>query len=274
LVALIALGKFGGGEISIGSDLDVILLHKGGSGPNPSKIVNTLGRNLREMLDHVYQVDFRLRPEGKNAPLATEFGYYKDYFTDRASLWERQSLVKARFVAGDADFGREVMDHVVSSAYGSPLPKEWKKEILSMRGRMVKERSKQDDGEDLKVGVGGLVDLEFLVQTVQLRYGSKFTWLIRSSTFEAVASLLGKKVLRQSDVRKIGKNLEYLRRLEACIRMNSETADFVLPAEKEKLQAVVAAMGNASLGAFRKGLLQTRKANRKLLSTTVRSIPK
>lgn len=273
-VALIALGKFGGGEISIGSDLDVILLHKGGSGANPSKIVNTLGRRLREMLDQVYQVDFRLRPEGKNAPLATEFEYYKDYFTGRASLWERQSLVKARFVAGNADFGREVMDHIVSTAYRSSLPKEWKKEILSMRGRMVKERSRQNDGEDLKVGVGGLVDLEFLVQTVQLRYGREFKWLIRSSTFEAVASLVGRNLLRQSDVKKIEKNLEYLRRLEACIRMNSETADFVLPAEKERLQAVVAAMGNASLGAFRKALLQTRKANRKLFTTTVRSIPK
>ena len=226
------------------------------------------------MLDQVYQVDFRLRPEGKNAPLATEFHYYKDYFAGRASLWERQSLVKARFVAGDADFGREVMDHVMLTAYGSPLPKEWKKEILSMRGRMVKERSRQNVDEDLKVGVGGLVDLEFLVQSVQLRYGSEFRWLIRSGTFEAVASLVGRNVLGQSDVRKIGRNLEFLRRLEACIRMNSETADFVLPAEKERLQAVVAAMGNASLGAFRKGLLQTRKANRKLLTTTVRSIPK
>jgi glutamate-ammonia-ligase adenylyltransferase len=273
-VALIALGKFGGGEISIGSDLDVILLHKGASGTNASKIVNTLGRRLREMLDQIYQVDFRLRPEGKNAPLASEFQYYKDYFAGRASLWERQSLLKARFVSGDADFGREVMDHVMSTAYGSPLPKEWKKEILSMRGRMVKERSRQNVGEDLKVGVGGLVDLEFLVQAVQLRYGGEFKWLICSSTFEAVASLLGKKVLRQSDVRKIGNNLEYMRRLEACIRMNSETADFVLPVDRERLQAVVAAMGSASPGAFRRGLQQTRKVNRRLFAATVRSIPK
>ena len=143
-----------------------------------------------------------------------------------------------------------------------------------MRGRMVKERSKQNEGEDLKVGVGGLVDLEFLVQTVQLRYGSKFKWLIRSSTFEAVASLVGRNVLKQGDVRKIEKNLGYLRRLEACIRMNSETADFVLPAEKDRLQAVVAAMGNTTPGAFRKALQQTRKLNRKLFATTLRSIPK
>lgn len=273
-LVLIALGKLGGREISIGSDLDVVLLYKDGPQSCGSKTVQRVGRRLREMLEQVYKVDFRLRPEGKSAPLATEFSYYKEYLRVRASFWERQSLVKARLIAGDGDFMREAMEHVAYVTYHSPLPRHWTREILAMRQRMVRERSKRGADVDLKVGIGGLADLEFLVQALQLRFGAGSAELVQMNTFEAVSALKGRRVLKNREVTKIGKNLEFLRRLEACVRINSETTDFVLPTEKDQLQAVVAAMGASSPKAFRRNLQQTKRENRRLFNTVLKTLLK
>jgi glutamate-ammonia-ligase adenylyltransferase len=273
-VALVALGKLGGGEISVGSDLDLILLYKEGPGGILAKTANALGRNLREKLEHVYEIDFRLRPEGKNSPLATEFEYYKQYFAQRASFWERQSLIKARFIAGDPVFGRQLMEHIAQTAYDLQLPKEWKKEIVSMRDRMAKERSKSPDGVDLKVGRGGLVDLEFLVQAVQLRFGHDFPQLRTANTSKAIEIMREQKLVSQSDAKRISANLENFRCLEAFIRMNSEVIDFALPSESDRFQAVVAAMGSSSPAALRHRIQEMRKTNRKLFNGIVKSLPR
>lgn len=273
-VALMALGKLGGGEISVGSDLDLILLYKEGSGGIVAKAANALGRNLRERLEHVYGIDFRLRPEGKNSPLATEIEYYKRYLAQRASFWERQSLIKARLIVGDPAFGLQLTAHIAQTAYDLPLPKEWKKEIVSMRDRMAKERSKSPDGVDLKVGIGGLVDLEFLVQTVQLRYGHDVQQLRNANTFEAIEAIRELKLVSRSNAKSIVGNLEYFRRLESFIRMNSEVTDFVLPSENDRLQAVVAAMGSSSPAALRLSIQEMRKTNRKLFNGIIKSLPR
>jgi glutamate-ammonia-ligase adenylyltransferase len=272
-VALVALGKLGGGEISIGSDLDLLLLYKEGSGGIPAKAANALGRILREKLERVYEIDFRLRPEGKNSPLATEIEYYKQYLAHRASFWERQSLIKARLIAGNPAFGRQLMEHIGQAAYDLPLPQGWKKEIVSMRDRMAKERSKSPDGVDLKVGVGGLVDLEFLVQTVQLRHGHDMPQLRNTNTFGAIEIIQTQNLASRVDAKRIAGNLEYFRRLEAFIRMNSEGTDFVLPSENDRLQAVVAAMGSSSPAALRLGIEEMRKTNRKLFNGIIKSLP-
>ncbi len=273
-VALVALGKLGGGEISVGSDLDLVLLYKEGSGGVRAKAANALGRNLRERLEHVYEVDFRLRPEGKNSPLATEFEFYKQYFARRASFWERQSLIKARVIAGDPAFGRQVMEFIEQTAYDLPLHKEWKMDIVCMRDRMAQERSKSLDGVDLKVGIGGLVDLEFLVQAVQLRHGHESPQLRNANTFEAIGAIREQELVSRSDAKTILGNLEYFRRLEAFVRLNSETTDFVLPSENDRFQAIAAAMGSSVPASLRLSIREMMKMNRKLFKGIIRSLPR
>jgi [glutamine synthetase] adenylyltransferase / [glutamine synthetase]-adenylyl-L-tyrosine phosphorylase len=273
-VALIGLGKLGGKELSVGSDLDLILLHKETSSEGTSKIVNALGRRFVEVLQGVYEVDLRLRPEGKNAPLVTGFEYYKKYLADRASLWERQSLLKARSVGGDPEFGREVMEHIHRFSYYSPLPRMWKREIIAMRQRIERERPRQRGGIDLKLGVGGLVDLEFAAQSIQLRLGSDKARLINTSSFEVIQALRGARIVKAADVTRIDRNLNYLRRLEAYVRMNSESTEFVLPEEDVRLQAVIAAMGGTSTKAFSRDIKRVRSENRSLFNTIIKALPK
>ena len=264
--ALIALGKYGGEEITIGSDLDLIFVYQGDERASTQRLAQSFARKLAVSLNLVSHVDFRLRPEGKSSPLATEFEYYKTYLRDRASLWERQSLVKARLIAGETDFGTEVMRQLLAHAYHSPLPAGWTKELRSMRRRMEKERSKGEEGMNLKVGSGGLVDLEFLLQALQLRYGGTRRELATTNSFEIVDEIIRQNIVKKGEGGRLSTNLEYLRLLETFVRLNSEGTSFVLPKEKARMRALAAAMGKRSLQSFLRSVQKRRRENRALFS--------
>ena len=273
-VALLALGKLGGRELSIGSDLDVVLIYSEDTVGAAARAVNELGRAIRQTLENVYRLDFRLRPEGKNAPLATEFRYYTEYLRSRASLWERQALVKARLLVGEREFGESALESLRDFAYKTPLPPSWKKDTVAMRKRMAVERSRHDPQSDLKVGVGGLVDLEFLAQSMQLRFGRQVAEAMQPNTFEVVAVLAAAGILKKRVAEKITGNLSSMRQLETFIRLNSEAQDFVLPTEAERLQLIAAAMHLGSPRRLRSSVQRLRKENRKLMMAMLKSIPR
>jgi glutamate-ammonia-ligase adenylyltransferase len=268
--AVLALGKLGGGEISIGSDLDIIFLYKERPGLGDAKTAVAVGRMLRETLEGVYEVDYRLRPEGKNSPLATEYEYYKRYLLERASLWERQSLARARVLAGEPAFIEELDRHVREFVYQTPLPNNWNKDILSMRQRMAREHTRTEKSVNLKTGEGGLADLEFLVQFLQLRYGHNTPLIARSNTFDALEEIQRARILKKSDSGKAVQNLDSLRRLEAFVRLNSETSDFILPSDKSRLQAIAAAMGLPSCAALIARVERMCRENHALFTTTLK----
>jgi len=273
-LALLALGKLGGGEISIGSDLDVVLLYKEGVGTYNARTAIAVGRRLSEKLAGVYEIDFRLRPEGKSSPLATEYEYYKKYLVDRASFWERQSLIKARVVAGDKPFATEVTRHLREFVFEAPMPKHWNKDVLAMRQKMIREHSRKDKDADLKAGKGGLADLEFLVQSLQLRHGRGHARLIQANTFDAVTEILEERILRKSDSMKVEKNLVFLRRLEAHTRMNAETTDFSLPWDHPRLRAIASAMDASSPAALHRMVNRMRRENHVLFTNVLKTLLK
>jgi glutamate-ammonia-ligase adenylyltransferase len=118
----------------------------------------------------LYETDTRLRPEGKNAPLVSDIEGYARYLTSRASLWERQSLTRLRWIAGDQEVGRAVSAMVNDHVYGLPLPAGWVDTIVDMRRKMeTRSRTRQGDFIDVKLGPGGMADVEFLGQMIQLR---------------------------------------------------------------------------------------------------------
>ena len=263
--ALIGVGKLGGQEITVGSDLDLLLVYRDPSGAFTNS-VQAAAREFTDALSSVYVVDFRLRPEGKSSPLASEFEYYKRYLSDRASFWERQSLVKARLITGDLGFGEEVMYHFSSYTFGSRLPDGWVKELRAMREKMKQERSKGEQDTDLKVGSGGLVDLEFLLQALQLYFGSIHEALRTTNSFGLIDELMRRGLVRKRDGKQLAANLEYLRLLETFIHLNTDAAGFILPKDKIRLQALTGGMGERSVGALRETLRRKRKENRALFS--------
>ncbi|HLF20107.1 MAG TPA: hypothetical protein VI704_04920 [Bacteroidota bacterium] len=270
-VCIVALGKYGGRELSVGSDLDLICVYEGTTPPEKMEqsLKNFLGYFM-ESGKRIYQVDFRLRPEGKNAPLAAELGYYEVYLSQRASLWEKQSLLKARIVGGDHSVGKKLQAVIEENIWRKSSP-GWAREIIQMRKTMERERAKGAAMQELKLGRGGMVDIEFLVQAIQLKLGLNNESLRSPNTFEVLRSIRKKAFMNASLAGKLLSNYSYLRALEMLIRLNSWSKAVVIPQEKILLKALSGAMGERSIDGLQKKLAGIRKENRKLFLKTLSS---
>ncbi len=240
--ALVALGKFGGEEITIGSDLDLIFVYEG-KGDEPAKRANKAVQRFIEQVGGVYEVDFRLRPEGKSSPLATDFTYYKEYLQARASLWELQSLQKARIVAGDPEFGRRVLEMFRDEIARRALPNEWTKEIHQMRRKIEAERSGEGSQASLKTSRGGLIDIEFALQSIVLGEYGRGKSAFPPNTFDLLDEVERSELLTKKQAQALRKRLTFFRTLETLIRLNAESMEFVVPADSLRARAIAAGLG-------------------------------
>lgn len=264
---LVALGKFGGCEISFGSDLDVICVYDDSRrGREMDLALKNFFDYFRSGANQIYDIDFRLRPEGKNSPLATGLSYYDTYLANRASLWEKQSLLKARVVCGHDEVAEKVQS-LIKRHLSIPPQKGWTKEILRMRRRMESERVKRGKGIDLKLSKGGLSDIEFLVQVLQLKDDSGGIGL---STFSSLGRLAEKKILTRSDARKLLRNYEFLRRIELLIRLNSLSRASEYPNDKKNQKQLASGLGEKSEKALLARTKRILVENRRMFLETLR----
>ncbi len=275
-LCIVALGKYGGEEILVGSDLDFLILFSASgnvdSGDALEKVAVEFVRSFSTESGQVYHVDLRLRPEGKNAPLATEFSYYEKYLDDRAELWEKQSLLKARILFDGSDHVRkfEVLRNSVLARVIRNTG--WTDQVRRMKGKMEKERTGERTRKtDLKIGKGGLVDLEFLIQVAQMRFHS-IKGIVVANSFEAIEQLSRLRPLGKRKAGLLRRNYTFLRKLELAIRLNSESNQFVLPDDKILLQAIAANVGERSARNLREKIKRVRVENRFLMSEVFTAI--
>jgi glutamate-ammonia-ligase adenylyltransferase len=175
---VVGLGKLGSYEMSYGSDLDVIFLYEPASaeghvyyGRLARKLISTLDTSTAE--GKCYSVDARLRPSGQQGALVSSLDGLREHHERGAMTWERQALLRARPVAGDPALG-ERFDALRREILARPLPEDLAEEIHRIRRRMETELAQEGEGRrDLKLGRGGLVDVEFAVQFLQLRHGTE-----------------------------------------------------------------------------------------------------
>ncbi|MBI4427700.1 MAG: hypothetical protein HY562_01125 [Ignavibacteriales bacterium] len=271
-VCILALGRLGGGEMSVGSDIDLMCVY------DRAKATPELEHSLKEFIAYfakpetcIYDIDFRLRPEGRNAPLATEIEYYDSYLMTRASLWEKQSLLKARVLAGDPEVGSRLNALIERHLWGR-LPAGWAKEIIRMRKKMERERMKDPKRQELKLGRGGSTDIEFLVQALQLNAGRKAASIRSPNTFELLRLIRKRTILTRSKTIAMQSNYIYLRTLEMMIRLNSAGTSFELPRERILLKAISATMEERSIMDLKIRLGKIRKENRNLFQKTLKSL--
>lgn len=186
-MALIAVGRFGGGELSYISDLDVIVVH-GGTTTSDQQQAESIAQELLATIAnpaagrHLYPLDFDLRPEGKKGVLARNIEGCLDYYTNWASNWERQALVRARPVAGDADVINDFMNIVDDFVWKAPPTPDALREIRMLKARMESERIPRNEDPEfhLKLGPGSLSDVEWTVQLLQLENHVKETHTLRA----------------------------------------------------------------------------------------------
>lgn len=194
--AVIGMGRWGGGELNYGSDLDLLYVY---TDPHDQESAQRLAIDLRRLMTSpsrdgvAWELDANLRPEGKSGPLVRSINSYEAYYQRWAETWEFQSLVKARPVAGDLGLGRRFMEMISGFVWKDPYPADARVAVRKMKARIEKERIPRGEDPDfhLKLGPGGLVDIEFLVQLLQLTHGGAIPELRVTPTLEALERLIG-----------------------------------------------------------------------------------
>ena len=248
---VVALGKLGGLELTAHSDLDLVFIYR--DEPNDRELFSrceTLVRALYRFLQSptsqgiAYELDTRLRPEGKSGPLALPLGKFATYLVDRAERWERLAWTRYRVVTGSPALTAEMNQLVAGFVYG-----DWDPGLPAyarhIRARMETELGKEQRGTqlNLKVGRGGLADIDFLLQLLQIRHGAQHAeWRVGGSR-RLLATSPTSGLLDPEDVRRLRDAHQFLRTLETHLRIASDASASVLSTDPAWLQVMGTRLG-------------------------------
>ncbi|MBI5197108.1 MAG: bifunctional [glutamate--ammonia ligase]-adenylyl-L-tyrosine phosphorylase/[glutamate--ammonia-ligase] adenylyltransferase, partial [Nitrospirae bacterium] len=253
---VIAVGKFGSSEITYGSDLDLFFIYSDEgqtTGPRiisnheyfsqlASKLVSALTVITRE--GSVFKVDTRLRPAGSKGPLSQSLETFQNYMEQEASVWELQAMTRARPAAGDAELGERFVKTCRRIIFPFSPREDLAREIYQMRERMLEEVSKEDvSAYDIKIGSGGIVDIEFLVQYFLLSEGGRHPAIRETHTWKALKPLRQESVISDKDYAFLKRAYTFLRTLESRLRMVSNLPSHLLPKEPSKVRSIALRMG-------------------------------
>ncbi len=258
--AVIGGGKIGAREIDYNSDLDLVFIYDaaddaqtggGTQGRLPAhEFYVRLGQRLPTYLSApteegiAYKIDMQLRPSGKAGPVVCSLDAYREYHNSAAQLWERQTLIKTRFIAGDAALGRAVERVIEQCAYVAGLTQEGVGEIHRLRMRMERELAGEDEMRfNLKKGRGGLVDIEFLTQMLQLAHGHRLAGLRQRETLAALKALASVKILKPQEYRLLADGYLFLRQLDHRLRLERDQSIDAFDAEPGRLDGIARALG-------------------------------
>jgi glutamate-ammonia-ligase adenylyltransferase len=256
--AVIALGKHGGEELNYSSDIDLCFVYEAeGQTEGPEVVSNraffTRGSErllamLTEMTEEgmVYRVDLRLRPEGTGGPLALPLDAYRQYHDVRGAMWERQALIKARPAAGDERLGRAFVALARTIAYRPGLERAAVAEIRAMKyriDRLLRARGRQE--RHVKLGVGGIRDVEFHVQALQLLYGAQDPWLQGRNTLRTLHRLAERGYLSWEESGGLARAYVFLRTVEHRLQILHALQTHTLPADPAELTKLARRLGYA-----------------------------
>ncbi|WP_030154471.1 bifunctional [glutamine synthetase] adenylyltransferase/[glutamine synthetase]-adenylyl-L-tyrosine phosphorylase, partial [Glycomyces sp. NRRL B-16210] len=218
-IAIIAMGRLGGRETGFGSDADVVFIHSGSSDAE-RKAAAKIAESARTLLgapsaDPPLVIDLDLRPEGKGGALAPSFAAYRRYYADRARLWERQALLRARPVAGDEGLREAWTEFADGIRYkGGGLSEAERIEFRRVKARVDSERLPRgaDPNGHTKLGRGGLVDIEWTAQLLQLEHGEDES-LHTTRTVPALEAAAAAGYLSRADLRALREAWEFVSRV-------------------------------------------------------------
>jgi glutamate-ammonia-ligase adenylyltransferase len=238
-LTVVAMGKFGGGELSYGCDLDVVFL--GDDPARASELIKAMTAQTAEGI--VFPVDARLRPEGESGLLAAPLERYRQYFENRAQLWEAQALTKARPIGGPG--GEAFLEWARECWAGFGRRPDALASIRKMHERVVRERAGRESMLAFKTGAGGLMELEFHTQALQMRHA---IW--EPNTVRALAALAGAGIIAPGAAGEREADYLFLRRCEAVIRRVDNSSVSTLPASAAGQRQVAIRMGFAEREEF------------------------
>jgi glutamate-ammonia-ligase adenylyltransferase len=242
--AVIGMGRLGGAELSYASDLDVVFVYDGAT-PGDYEAAERTAADLLASLRDVYAVDADLRPEGRQGPLARSLDGFRSYYDRWAQTWERQALVRARPVAGDAGVATRFMAIVDDVVWDRRLTDDETRDIRRMKARIERERIPPGDDPEfhLKLGRGSLSDIEWTAQLLQLGHGVPAT-----STITALGALEAAGALDGDDGHALTEAYRFCERTRNRWFLVRGAPGDALPAQPEQLTRLARSLDTTASG--------------------------
>jgi [glutamine synthetase] adenylyltransferase / [glutamine synthetase]-adenylyl-L-tyrosine phosphorylase len=255
-LAIIAMGKCGARELNYASDIDVIFVAEpaqGADGTGEAAALKTATRLASGVIQvcerstpegSIFPVDPNLRPEGRQGPLVRTLASHLAYYDRWAKTWEFQALLKARACAGDRDLGERYVKAVSPLVWQASQRENFVEDVQAMRRRVEATLPKNMAGRELKLGPGGLRDIEFAVQLLQLVHGRADERLRAPATLPALADLAAGGYVGRADAEDLAAAYRFLRRTEHLLQLYHLRRTHTLPTDPEVLRRLGRAMGD------------------------------
>lgn len=221
--AIVAMGKFGGCELTYRSDLDLIYLYER---QDDQEFYTRLGQRIISSLTLLtregtaYQIDTSLRPSGNGGTLVSSLKAFEEYHREMGRTWERQALIKGRPVYGNPQFCRKIADAIETISYKNNDQDKISKDIDTLRKKMERDLAREKEGTyNIKTGRGGLVDIEFIVQYLQLLHGGSERGLRSPHTIQALNLERESGLLEPDEADRLKEAYLFYRTIETRLRM-------------------------------------------------------
>ena len=248
-LAVIGMGKLGGAELHFYSDLDLIFVYsRNGETQGRRQLSNReyFAKLVQRLISYLtlttyegsaYKIDTELRPSGNAGALVTSLDAWISYYHEHAAHWERQALLKARLIHAGGAFGNEFRGLFRRLIFIKPFPESLAGEIHHLRMRIEKELAKEGPRRwHFKKGMGGVVDIEFTVQFLQMKLGKIFDTLVTPNTLEALDRLDQRGILPKSEIRILKNAYVFYRTLEIVLEAEFDLKEGYLDLEHERLE--------------------------------------
>ena len=266
---IVALGKLGSMELNYSSDIDLLFVYSNdgatsGRGTRGTVTNREYFVKLAEQITrHVggqtgegaaYRVDVRLRPHGRVGALAISRGDAVAYYQTSARAWERQVLIRSRACAGDARVFQKFFEQVKSNVFSKDETVENALTNVRLSKEKINAEKLSDKSFNVKLGTGGIREIEFIAQALQLAYAGKDEWLRAPHTLISLARLADRKHISEAELTELFEAYEFLRRLEHRLQMENGLQTHLLPNEPERRRLIARRMNFKQTEAFEKTL--------------------
>ncbi len=252
---ILGMGKLGGRELNFSSDIDLIFLFTGAGETGGPRVVdneeyfNRLGREVIRLLDarnadgFVFRVDMRLRPFGESGPLVVSLAALEDYLQQHGRDWERYAWIKARAIVGAVAYASAYEEFVRPFVYRRYLDFGVFESLRNMKALIVREVSRRDLEQHLKLGKGGIREIEFIVQSMQLVRGGSDRRLQNAALLQVLPLLAGSKLISAGDIAQLTEAYLMLRKAENALQMMRDQQTHSLPQDSQDRARLAMIMG-------------------------------
>jgi glutamate-ammonia-ligase adenylyltransferase len=285
---VLGLGKLGGHELNYSSDVDVMFVYteEGNVFKDKGGVITLTNHQFFNRLSEafiaevqrmtpegmLYRVDLRLRPEGDAGPLSRSLSGYENYYSQWGQTWERMMLLKARGVAGEAPLAAEFLEMIQPFRYPRSINTGVLREVAAMKDRIENEVVKTDElDRNVKLGRGGIREIEFIVQAMQLLHGGRQPFLQGSQTLPGVQKLAEYELLTGVESKELTAAYVFLRDVEHRLQMENNLQTHTIPTEPKSRERLARLMSFRTLKEFEAAHKSHRRSVRRIFDKVLRA---